>query len=110
MGCSNPQIGNSNDILARLNASGSQEWLEDPANDLTGINPQAVYLTISGESCAVWVFGDVNLAKGALESGLDFPGQINYGSDLKTNLGVILVSPYAGAACEVTAAAVFEWE
>ena len=98
-------------VLTRLNANSNLKWVEDVANDLTGSNSLATYLSTKGDLCAVWVFANADAAKSALDSRtLTFPGQQIYnGEDPQTNLGIILVSPFSGADCEFTVAKVFGW-
>lgn len=99
------------DLLNRLNAGGNLVWVEDPFRDLTGSNSLAVYLTGATEGCAVWVFENENVARAVLNNGiLDFSGSEVYtGADSVSGLGIIFVSPYAGADCEFVAADVLGW-
>jgi hypothetical protein len=99
------------DILSRLNSAGNLRWLEDPSIDTSGSNSIATYVEGTTNGCAVWVFNDAATAKAALVDGtLKFPGaQIYNGPDASTGLGIIVVSPYAGADCEFVVAKVFGW-
>ena len=98
-------------ILERLNAGGNLHWVEDPSVDITGSNSIATYLEGTADGCAACVFHDAAAAQQALENGsLSFPGQQIYnGPDSQTGLGIVVVSPYAGAPCEYVIAKVFGW-
>jgi len=95
-------LSSTNAVLKRLNIGGSLHWIEDPATDLSGSDSIATFIEVSHDGCAVWVFSSAGSAKNALDSHeLDFPSKQTYsGSDPKSGLGIILVSPYPGAACE----------
>ena len=111
-GCSNAtSISSNNNVLTRLNSAGNLHWVEDPSSDMTGSNSLAVYIEGTTNGCAVWVFHDDATANASLTNGLlDFPGQQIYeGADTQSGLGIIVVSPYAGADCEFVAAKVFGW-
>ena len=99
------------DILSRLNTAGNLSWVEDPSIDISGSNSIATYVEGTTNGCAVWVFNDAATAKAALVDGLlKFPGeQIYNGPDAATGLGIIVVSPNAGADCEFVVAKVFGW-
>ena len=99
------------ELLIRLNKESETEWLEDPAVDLTGSNSLAVYLESGGDNCAIWVFPNEVTARSALDNQiLDFPGyEIYVGEDSTSNLGIVALSPFSGAACEFVIAKVLGW-
>jgi hypothetical protein len=73
-------------LFSRLNASGSEVWVEDVSNDLIGSQSLAVYLTGTTEGCAVWVFDNESIAQSNLDNGvLQFDGAVFVGADSESN-------------------------
>lgn len=97
-------------LFSRLNASGSEVWVEDVSNDLTGSQSLAVYLTGTTEGCAIWVFEDESTAQTNLDNGvLQFDGAVFVGADVESNLGVIFISPMDNSPCTYNVAEVLGW-
>lgn len=97
-------------LFSRLNASGSEEWVEDVSNDLTGSQSLAVYLTGTTEGCAIWVFDDEAIAQSNLDNGvLQFDGAVFVGADAESNLGVIFIAPEDNSPCTYNVAEVLGW-
>lgn len=97
-------------LLARLNASGADRWIEDTAADLTGSDSLAVYLTGDIDGCAIWVFDNEGKARYNLEEGiLDFPGAVFVGADTESELGVIFIAPEDNSPCTYNTADVLGW-
>jgi hypothetical protein len=107
---SNSAESSPGNLLSRLNASGSEVWVEDVANDLTGSQSIAVYLTGTTEGCAVWVFDNESIAQSNLDNGvLQFDGAVFAGADSQSNLGIIFIAPQDNSPCTYNVAEVLGW-
>lgn len=97
-------------LFSRLNASGSDTWIEDVSVDMTGSDSLAVYLTPGSDGCAIWVFDNEGIARYNLEEGiLDFPGAVFVGADTESNLGIIFIAPEDNSPCTYNTSEVLGW-
>ena len=94
------------DILDRLNSVSSENWIIDPARDLTGSGSIGVVLS---DQCGVWIFENTETIQNAYDRGLFNYSPNWFGTDSETGYGIMLMTDSRDYQCTIDVMTVMNW-
>ena len=96
------------DILERLQAGGSIDWVEDRFASVTGTTVEHIYF---GDGCSIWQFPSYEEVEAADKAGQFgfYQGEVWYGGDDKSGKGVALLTKSKTTDCAQYVFKILNW-